>query len=270
MKTVTASEAVRALSVLSAHQVNLVHIHQTMGCVPDVTRRTEKICSLGEYRRCSVFGITWWPDSGRFAGYEVCLAHDWVGGPDGPGASLLPVPFRLVRPSNHTRRVLALIPQANLIAWAAAEKKSCLGSGCKAMDTHRSNAADSAAAWLDQLFVTYTPEAVLITSPTNVFEKESDDDRLRSVGIQVKTTTLHGPVESYRDFIRMERIIGLAQGMAYARCPGNVWVAPELRLQGLPAIAPREEEDAEIRDALTIAAIHAVEELRARETSGEK
>ena len=269
MKWITADETIRALSILAAHQVDLVTIQDTMKCVPDITRRTEKSCPQGNFRECSVFGLTWWPSASAYAGYEICITHDWVGGPDGPASKLLPIPYRVVRQTNSTRRVLALIPQANVIAWAAAEKKACLSSGCKPVDTHTSEAATSAAAWLNQLFLTYSPDAAIITSPSKVLERKSGDARLASMGIQVKTTTVHGPVEGYRDFIRMERIIGLAQGIAYARCPDNVWVAPELRLQGTPVIAPREEEDMEIKDALSLAAVYAVEELQKQETSSE-
>ena len=124
-KRVTAAEATQVLTVLAEHQVDLTHVQKVMSCVPDITRRAGKTCPEGVDDDCRVFGVTWWPPGDRFAGYEVCTTHKWAGGPDGPASRLLAVPFRVSEPRKRVRSGVALIPQADLVAWAVAEKEAC-------------------------------------------------------------------------------------------------------------------------------------------------
>ncbi len=264
-RRVTAAEAIHVLSVLAEHQINLTHVQEVMGCVPDVTRRPQKTCPLNDGTSCRVFGVTWWPPDDRFGGYEVCTAHEWAGGPDGPASRRLTVPFRTREPGKRARHGVALIPQADRVGWAVAEEQACIDYGCEVFSITREGMATAVAAWLGQLFLTYRPEATLITSPATVREETSKDERLATVGIEVKTTTVRSPVASYRDFIRMERLIGVLLGAAYVLCPGGVMVSRELRLEGSPVVLPDRIDDPELSAALTLASFIALGTLGSEE-----
>ena len=259
---VIAGEAISALMLLVQHQVDLVSVHRVMKCTPDVTRRPLEVCPRNA-RDCNVFGVTWWPSDDRFAGYSVCLAHDWAGGPYGPGARQLPTPYVLLSErSRDPSGPLALVPQGNMIAWAVVDDGGILGDGCQSFRINHDHGTLDATSWLNQLFLSYMPEVVLITTANTIREQHSEDERLKSVGIVVKTTTVDGPVESYRDFIRMERLIGIVLGISYAHCSEKVYVAPELRLAATPVNTPQEDTvPPEVSEELFRAASSAIERL---------
>ena len=278
----TPTEAVAALVVLAERRIDLAEVHRAMGRMPEVTRRAEAVCASGNSRECRVFGVTWWQPDGRFAMYEVCLAHRQVEGPFGPLSRQVPLPQEARAedaPGPHGERVLLLVPQTKAILWALAEGRSPLAKGFEPLNPSADGIAE-AGAWLHQLLLTHRPGAVIIASGAGVKESESGNTRLTSIGIEVRTTYIDAPAGGYRDFMRMERIRGVLHGVAYVHCPQHVYSAPVYWAEDVASVGsensaeyapylPGCPQDNGIAETFAVAASAVAELIRGEEPSDE-
>jgi hypothetical protein len=269
MVGVSATETVAVLTSLAAHRVDVSEIRAALGTHPEITRRADAVCATDRPEACRVFGATWWKPAGAYAGYRVCLVHEHVEGPIGPLADRLPLPrepqSQVAPRQSESALGLVLVPLPTEIAWVLADARSVVADGSEplrvpAHDSPAHDAATQAGAWLHQLLITHRPRALLIVGEIRVEVSDAAPWRLGSIGIEVRTRYIDAPLSGYQDFLRMERVRGMLQGVAFAHCGGCVYMAPLYRLdehERLSGSAPPE-----IGEAFRVAASSLVQHFR--------
>jgi len=255
MTTATAKESVEVLVALAAHRVDLAHASEVLACMPEITRRPQEVCPEGNPHECRVFGVTWWPPGEGFAGYFVCLAHGWVGNPTGPLSKHVPLPLRVPKQDDPSRRALALIPLADQIAWAVADGEIELAADIERQRRDGDCVLDDIALWVHQVIESYQPGTIMISSRNGTREADEEPSRLNQLGIRVRTRDLEGPLGGYRGFVLLERIVGVVYGVAEIHRPDSVYLSPGLKLMDS---ATDGEESSDCSDAAPFARVPAL------------
>ena len=218
-------DMVRVMTLLAERGVDVAAVRERMGCDLEVAPRPHEWCADTDFRQCKIIGVTWWPASGKFGSYNVCLYHNRVVGPLGRSAEIMPAPkaTQATQTTEDGRSVLAISIDDNLVGWALVREDLLTDEGSVPLGDDSDLMLGEIATWLNSILQHYLPNMIAVDDPAAAPSEEREGSKWHgALGIKVSSSSVSHRIMDYDGLRRLERITGLLQGVASVRRPRRV------------------------------------------------